>query len=213
MRELDCCYEGGPLVYTRAPPSPVVAHTRRRRRVLPGLGAAKTQQRRAPKMDTNPNARDMNRLKRVQVSHRFPLPKTPRLQLRMGSGGSELPLLPAVQVSLFLPAYMSAYSPVVLHDAVHTTCDKPISPIPSAHSRHSPPPLGCLATTASANSPLNCCSRVQAPVGNPHARNQWLYLNPPQPHSHKTSVVKACHSTKMSREPLVSDCPSIPSYD
>ena len=98
--------------------------------------------------------------------------------------------------SLFLPVYMSAYSPVVLHDAVHTTCDKPISPIPSAHSRHSPPPLGCLATTASANSPLNCCSRVQAPVGNPHARNQWLYLNSPQPHSHKTSHVKACHSTK-----------------
>jgi hypothetical protein len=63
-------------------------------------------------MDTNPNARDMNRLKRVQVSHRFPLPKTPRLQLRMGSGGSELPLLPAVQVSI----------PACLHVCLLASC-------------------------------------------------------------------------------------------
>jgi hypothetical protein len=145
-------------------------------------------------MDTNPNARDMHRLKRVQVSQRVSLPKTPVFSYEWGAAEVNGPFCLQFK-SLFLPAYMSAYSPVVLHDAVHTTCDKRISPIPSAHSRPSPPPLGCLTTTASANSPLNCCSRVQAPVGNPHARNQWLYLNSPQPHSHKTSVVKACHST------------------
>lgn len=138
----------------------------------------------------------------LHVSHAFSHVFRPR----MGVLGSESPLLPAFRLYPCL-ANCSAYSPescMMQCTPPHVTCPFHHLNIRSGQVRSGPGQRQASAAAAARLLLLSAVAVCLAPTQDPSG----LFLNPPQPHSHKTSFVTAYKAVRLSRGPFVFSCPS-----